>query len=127
MKIFTVLFFVISWDGAFAQFKPKHAIVKYEIPSVIEPKSSAPSAFGLLSDKPQTYNYQTPALTSIPGNTFNQSSSFWINNVSSQSYNNGRFGTYYYWDIQGNLRGTRGFIDLSGKNRRGVKLLFPWR
>jgi hypothetical protein len=29
--------------------------------------------------------------------------------------------------MQGNLQGTRGFIDLAGKNKRGFKLLFPWR
>jgi hypothetical protein len=83
---------------------------------------------GLLADQSQNYkvNSLIPAeqyfVNNKPAGHF-----AWIGSVTSQSFNNGKFGTYYYWDMQGNLQGTRGFIDLAGKNKRGFKLLFPWR
>jgi hypothetical protein len=124
-----LLFFVAAHlaQPAFGQFRVKHEAIKYEFPAIVKSKPVSLTPFGLLSDEPQNYQYSSPALTWLPGDAFNSSSSFWIGNVSSQSYNNGRFGTYYYWDIQGNLKGTRGFLDLSGGKKRGVKLVFPWR
>lgn len=124
-----LLFFVVVHllQPAFGQFRDKPPVIKYEFPAVVKPKTVSFTPFGLLPDESQTYYYSSPALTWLPGDAFNSSSSFWIGNVSSQSYNNGRFGTYYYWDIQGNLKGTRGFLDLSGGKKRGVKLVFPWR
>lgn len=56
-----------------------------------------------------------------------QNNFFWTGIVTTMSFNKGKFGTFYYWDVQGNLRGTRGFIDISGKNKRGFKLVFPWK
>ena len=56
-----------------------------------------------------------------------QNNFFWTGNVTTMSYNKGKFGTYFYWDLQGNLRGARGFIDISGRNKRGLKLTFLWR
>jgi hypothetical protein len=111
-----------------AQFREHPATIKYEIPQLVSAKPSTFSFFGMYADPTQTFKYQSPT----PASTYNfngrdQSSSAWINSVTSQSYGNGKFGTYYYWDVQGNLQGTRGFIDISGKNKRGLKLLFPWR
>ncbi len=56
-----------------------------------------------------------------------QNNFFWTGTVTTMSYNKGKFGTMYYWDVQGNLRGMKGFIDISGKNKRGMKLVFPWQ
>jgi hypothetical protein len=123
-----LLFAVIHFSPlAFGQFRDKPIPIKYEFPAVVKPKSVSLSPFGLLADEPQVYRYSSPAMSWLPGDAFHSSTSFWIGNVSSQSYNNGRFGTYYYWDIQGNLQGTRGFLDLSGGKKRGMKLVFPWR
>ncbi|GHM99764.1 hypothetical protein WSM22_12540 [Cytophagales bacterium WSM2-2] len=66
-------------------------------------------------------------LTNFISDSRTQNFSYWTGAVTTMSFNKGRFGTLYYWDLQGNLRGTRGFIDISGKNKRGVKLVFPWR
>lgn len=52
---------------------------------------------------------------------------YWTGNITTQSYGKGKWGTFYYWDVQGNLRDTKGFIDIAGKNKRGLKLVFPWR
>lgn len=64
---------------------------------------------------------QTTTYTGESGATY------WTGNVTSQSYGKGKWGTFYYWDVQGNLRDMKGFIDIAGKNKRGLKLVFPWR
>ncbi|HMG91537.1 MAG TPA: hypothetical protein VK589_15870 [Chryseolinea sp.] len=51
--------------------------------------------------------------------------SFWTGSVSAQSFNNGKFGRFYCWDAQGNLRSSYLFVDISGKKKRGLKLVFP--
>ena len=117
------MFLILSTVAA--QFRVTAAIKKYELP-VMPAKLITPSPLGLQPDEQGIYTYQSPSLTSLPASSQNQSQAFWINSVTSLTYNNGKFGTYYYWDLQGNLRGTRGFIDLSGKNKLGIKLLFPW-
>ncbi|MCX8491087.1 MAG: hypothetical protein ORN54_08465 [Cyclobacteriaceae bacterium] len=127
MRFFLIFVVVHLLQPALGQFKDKHKAIKYEFPAIVKTKYVSLAPFGLLSDEIQTYRYSSPTLMWLPGDAINSSSSFWIGNVSSQSYSNGRFGTYYYWDIQGNLQGTRGFLDLSVGKKRGVKLVFPWR
>lgn len=84
--------------------------------------------FGLVEDAAQNIPYQSPTLTTLPmADTNHQFQTQWISSVSSLSFNNGKFGSYYYWDVSGNLIDTRGFIDIAGKNKRGLKLVFPWR
>ncbi|MFZ1807009.1 MAG: hypothetical protein WAU36_07310 [Cyclobacteriaceae bacterium] len=64
---------------------------------------------------------QTSSYTGESGSTY------WTGNITTQSYGKGKWGTFYYWDVQGNLRDMKGFIDIAGKNKRGLKLVFPWR
>ncbi|MEQ9591728.1 MAG: hypothetical protein RLN86_03985 [Cyclobacteriaceae bacterium] len=52
---------------------------------------------------------------------------YWTSAITSHSYGKGKVGTLYYWDVKGNLSDTQGFIDIAGKNKRGLKLVFPWR
>ena len=84
--------------------------------------------FGLKEDAAQTLGFISPSLYALPALDSQQSfQTLWVSNVSSLSFNNGKFGSYFYWDIRGNLIDTRGFIDIAGKNKRGLKLVFPWR
>lgn len=53
---------------------------------------------------------------SVPGDQFSTGS------VSAQSFNNGKFGRFYCWDAQGNLRSSYLFVDISGKKKRGLKI-----
>jgi hypothetical protein len=53
---------------------------------------------------------------SVPGDHFSTGS------VSAQSFNHGKFGRFYCWDAQGNLRSSYLFVDISGKKKRGLKL-----
>lgn len=52
---------------------------------------------------------------------------YWMSAMTTQSYNQGKLGTYYLWDVQGNLRESRTFLDIAGKNKRGLKLVFRRR
>ena len=49
----------------------------------------------------------------------------WTGSMTSQSFNDGKFGRFYCWDAQGNLRNSYLFLDISGKKKRGLKLVFP--
>jgi hypothetical protein len=49
---------------------------------------------------------------------------YWMGSTTRQSYNDGKIGRTYYWDVQGNLRGSTLFIDIAGKGKRGIKLAF---
>ena len=78
--------------------------------------------------KVQRYRLSSPRLLrSIPTSTDRAGTSYWTNSITSHSYGKGKIGTYYYWDVQGNLREMQGFIDIAGKNKRGLKIVFPWR
>lgn len=81
---------------------------------------------GLVSDRQSTVLKPSgPFLSSPLNNAFLQGDSYWMGSVTSQSYNHGKIGRYYYWDIQGNLRDSYLFFDIAGKNKRGLKLVFP--
>lgn len=92
---------------------PEHSPTKWSLP-------------GLSADRTTTtYKPGRPCLT-LPVNTNGLlGSSYWMGSVTSQSFNQGKFGRFYYWDIQGNLRGSQLFLDIAGKNKRGLKLVFP--
>jgi len=49
----------------------------------------------------------------------------WSGSTSARSFNNGKFGKFYCWDAQGNLRSSYLYVDIAGKNKRGFKLVFP--
>ncbi len=72
----------------------------------------------------QTYkNIAAPAMylniLSVPGDPI------WTGSITAQSFNHGKFGRFYCWDAQGNLRTSYLFLDISGKRKRGLKLVFP--
>jgi hypothetical protein len=58
-------------------------------------------------------------ILSVPGDPI------WTGSITAQSFNNGKFGRFYCWDAQGNLRSSYLFLDISGKRKRGLKLVFP--
>lgn len=124
--IFTGLLFVHS--SLLAQFRPAVETRVYEFPKTFFESAHKTIIPGLLTD-PQR-NYKTVSPVMMPSASFDwrmQNNFFWSGTVTTLSFNKGKFGSYFYWDVQGNLRATRGFIDISGKNRRGFKLVFPWR
>lgn len=56
-----------------------------------------------------------------------KSGTYWMGSMTTQSFNKGKLGRYYMWDVQGNLQESRMFVDVAGKNKRGLKLVFQRR
>jgi len=127
MKILFPVVVLLAHFGLQAQFRSQPA-PQYFFNSAILSTPQKTFIQGVLSDPIQNYRPTSPILTNYPtGDWHAQNISFWTGTVTTMSFNKGKFGTLYYWDLQGNLRGSRGFIDISGKNKRGFKLVFPWR
>lgn len=80
---------------------------------------------GLREDRQTNHRLITPAMRMPVNTTSFGGDSFWLGSVTTQSYNRGKIGRYYYWDMQGNLKGSYLFLDVAGKGKRGLKLVFP--
>ncbi len=127
MKILCVVAIILLGSTAFAQLRNAPTPNQY-FHSISYPTQQKTFIPNLMADPVQNSCQSSPMLTNLSTSDWRaQNSFFWAGVVTTMSFNKGKFGTVYYWDVQGNLRGTRGFIDISGKNKRGVKLVFPWR
>ena len=130
MKILCTIGFVLMETMCFGQFRNAPTPDQY-FSSILYPVNTVPQkAFfkRFTPDPIQNVKQNSPSLTNLAYSDMRSPNNFfWTGTVTTMSYNKGRFGTLYYWDVQGNLRGTRGFIDLSGKEKRGFKLVFPWK
>ena len=124
-----VLILVAVFEPAHAQFRLRKSkpVTSYFINQndgkISTKKWSLP---GLARDKDAIVYKPASPVMHLPANTSSLlGDSYWVGSVTSQSYNQGKIGRYYYWDIQGNLRGSYLFVDIAGKNKRGLKLVFP--
>jgi hypothetical protein len=128
MKLQFWIIILVSTISLFAnaQFRDVRALPSYTLQLPPSPAVKK-FPFGLREHAAQIINYNNPVLYTLPADSKHSFQSHWVSSVSSLSFNNGKFGSYYYWDIRGNLIDTLGFIDISGKNKRGLKLVFPWR
>jgi hypothetical protein len=79
---------------------------------------------GLKPDADRTFRPSTPHLALPVNTTALLGDLYWMGSTTRQSYNEGKIGRTYYWDVQGNLRGSTLFIDIAGKGKRGLKLAF---
>jgi len=73
---------------------------------------------------------KTPGRYSAPmftASAANHHSTYFLSQMTTQTMKDGKMGTYYLWDQQGNLRESRFFLDIGGKNKPGLKLVFPRR
>lgn len=80
----------------------------------------------LLANQTQSIN-QPPILYGTGAMHSGQMNSYWLTRTTTQSINEGKMGTNYFWDHQGNLRESRFFIEVGGKRKPGLKLVFPRR
>ena len=127
MKILCVVAGILIETVAVAQFQNAPTPNQY-FHSISYPTQQKTFIPNLLTDPVQNSRQTSPVLANFSTSDWRaQNSFFWTGTITTMSFNKGKFGTFYYWDVQGNLRGTRGFIDISGKNKRGFKLVFPWR
>jgi hypothetical protein len=76
----------------------------------------------------RTVNFQLKSvILQNYSSTSHRGESYYMGTMTTQSYNQGKLGTFYFWDVQGNLRESKFFLDIAGKNKRGLKLVFPRR
>lgn len=80
---------------------------------------------GFREDPQTNYKPAVPFLSLPVSNCAFSGESYWIGSITTQSYNRGKIGRYYYWDMLGNLQGSHLFLDVAGKGKRGLKLVFP--
>lgn len=64
--------------------------------------------------------FSSPLFTS----SINTKNTYWLSQMTTQTLNEGKMGTYYLWDQQGNLRESRFFVDIGAKSKPGLKLVF---
>jgi len=129
MKYCITFFLIVSITCAMAQNQSR-LLVGYFSDDLItqtsglsSQKSPAPHFF--TGDKPLTFRPKNPMM--FASNASIKSESYWLSSMTTQSYNQGKVGTYYYWDVQNNLAESRMFVDIAGKNKRGLKLVFRRR
>jgi hypothetical protein len=119
---FTSLFLLLfTGFSASAQFHKEVTLKSY----TMNVEKTQPRQAWLASQK-QNFN-QPPLLTSLAAIPFTNKSSYWLGQVTTQSMHEGKMGTFYMWDQQGNLRESRFFMDIGGNKRPGLKLVFPRR
>jgi len=79
-------------------------------------------------NKQQTQrSHLPPVLSGKAAMPFHPLSSYWLTRMTTQSMYEGKMGTDYFWDHQGNLRESRFFVDVGGKRKPGLKIVFPRR
>ena len=131
MKYFITFFLAVCLTHALAQNQSR-ALSEYFscalIPQTIASPRQATSWFSFFSaDRQQTFRPKSPMQMTLASSTSFKGENYWMGTMTTQSYNQGKLGTYYYWDVQGNLRESRMFLDIAGKNKRGLKLVFRGR
>ncbi len=134
MKICTkplasIVFIILFESTAFGQFSSRmmrSSELIFDDQSYVQTSyKKAWNLPGFVSDKPSVYKPKNTFMTLPVNSTALLGNSYWMGSVTTQSYNQGKIGRYYFWDIQGNLRGSHLFVDIAGKNKRGLKLVFP--
>jgi hypothetical protein len=123
------LFVILPGYGQFKQEKKsRHSFLFAALPDESlkqKPRSVLQQLFPM--DNQRYYRLSNPVLMQKGNSDFVSSNAYWTAFITTQSFNNGKIGTFYYWDIQGNLRESRLFFEISGKNNRSFKLVFPRR
>lgn len=121
-----LLFLPILNGMAQNQSRPVGQYFSYEL-SALKTESPVKKWKSIFTpDHQQTFRPKSPLMTSLVGSSTKEGN-YWMGSMTTQSYNQGKLGTYYLWDVQGNLRESRMFLDIAGKNKRGLKLVFRRR
>lgn len=124
---FALSIVVLQVPVATGQVDLRNNAAAFSLPDAELPSGTITKAHftGLREDRQTHYKLAVPFM-SLPLNTSSFSGdTYWMGSVTTQSYNRGKIGRYYYWDMQGNLQGSHLFLDVAGKKKRGLKLVFP--
>lgn len=120
LAVLAVVIFALSTNVVKGQLAASQS---YSIINHVAEIVKRPLKIALGSIDPNYKNTAVPPMhlniLSVPGDPI------WTGSITAQSFNNGKFGRFYCWDAQGNLRSSYLFLDISGKRKRGLKLVFP--
>jgi hypothetical protein len=121
---------LMIFGGALAQ--SQNRALSGSLPSIISDDTglfSKRSIWGSFFSRDKQVLYRPKSIQQIVNftdYTF-KSGTYWMGSITTQSFNKGKLGRYYMWDVQGNLQESRMFLDVAGKNKRGLKLVFQRR
>jgi hypothetical protein len=121
--IYASVFLFMSSISLNAQFRSNTTSVNEY---VLNSNSTRPRPDTWLASQAQS-TFQIPVLSHKAAVPFSQMNSYWLTRMTRQSLNDGKLGTDYFWDHQGNLRESRFFVEVGGKRKPGLKLVFPRR
>ncbi len=120
MKLTVSLFLALSLIACTATFSQKRVNERFYIPGSFlkETKALHPSSGNLnMMHTPVSSTSHSISLKALTGDYFGVASTM------QRSYDQRKFGRIYFWDQQGNLKGSSLFVDISGKNKRGPVLI----
>jgi hypothetical protein len=123
LLIFVGTFFCFSVTNAQIRNRGITVPVLFQ-PSVISSTNTSVLRSFYEADPPKHHRLSVPILMQRGANA-NIADGYWTGSITTQSMNKGKMGTYYYWDIQGNLLESRFFLDINRKNKYAFKLVIP--
>lgn len=131
MKLWVSILFLTSAISTFGQFtgspfESKSVVFRRKSNSLIlKDISLANPTLNYYLERQSFYQYHSP--TAGLQSRFNSSQSLWLGSTSTQYFSNGKMGAVHYYDINGNLRNSRNFVDIRGKGNRRIRLFLSSR
>ncbi|HYG20943.1 MAG TPA: hypothetical protein VD816_18520 [Ohtaekwangia sp.] len=128
-----LLFLIASVTPAAAQLQPtagtKTALHFPAVTGSLFGEKPGSALNRLLPADPQRYyRLSSPLLSQRAHHDYvGSSGGYWTGYITTQSLNQGAVGTFYFWDVQGNLRESRSFVQIKRKNKSFFKLVVPRR
>ena len=130
MKLILIALMSLAFFTSSAQIRTRWTPVKnaFTETTSVKPSRQLSSLHNwLLPEAPRSYRFSKPILTHFTSHGLAATSSYWAGSMTTQSLRKGKMGTYYLWDVQGNLRESRFFLDVNRKNRYSFKIVVPRR
>lgn len=130
MKLLLIVLMSLAFLSASAQIKTRWTPVKNVFTETILVKANRERSAlhnWLLPEAPRSYRFSKPIQIPLTSPGLVATNSYWAGSMTTQSLRKGKMGTYYLWDVQGNLRESRFFLDVNRKNRYSFKIVVPRR
>ena len=124
MKRILLLGFIFCIAPIAVLYGQAREVASFHFSSILAPEIYGPRF--IKGDRTVNYQLKSVILQNY-SSTSHRGESYYMGTMTTQSYNQGKLGTFYFWDVQGNLRESKFFLDIAGKNKRGLKLVFPRR
>lgn len=128
MKYVLILILVTVAFKMYGQIRNRNVVIPNAFTENLPvPSEKSPSLLQtwLKGDDQRFYRLSVPLLTQKATTTSFTTDAYWTGYMTTQSMRKGKLGTYYFWDVQGNLRESRFFVDVNRKNKFSFKIVVP--